>query len=83
MQTYSSRKALYNYKAYLANTTIKHIKVEYNANENPLTNSEQNSIYWLNVNVSNNEKKKTLPRQFKNKNAIQLYVFTLKIVTNE
>ncbi len=33
------------------------VKVEYHANENPLKNSEQNSICWSNINVSNNEKK--------------------------
>ncbi len=36
------------------------IKAEYHANakyENPLTISEKNSMYWSNVNVSNNGQK--------------------------
>ncbi len=35
---------------------ISSIKVEYHANENPLQNSETNSICWSMVNVSNNQK---------------------------
>ncbi len=32
------------------------LKVEFHANENPLNNSEKNSICWSKVNVSNNKK---------------------------
>ncbi len=32
-------------------------KGEYHTNENPLKNSEKNSIFWSKVNVSNNQKK--------------------------
>ncbi len=44
---------------------IQEIKVEYHTNaeyENPLKNSEKNSMCCSNVNVSNNGKKNTLPR---------------------
>ncbi len=34
------------------------VKVEYDANENSLENSEKNSICWSKFNVSNNQKTK-------------------------
>ncbi len=37
------------------------IKVEYHANENPLKKSENNSICWSKVNVSNYQKTITMP----------------------
>ncbi len=37
------------------------IQVEYHANENPLKNSEKNSMCWSKVNLSNNQNKNTLP----------------------
>ncbi len=33
------------------------LKVEYHANENPLQNSEKNSICWSKINVSDNQKR--------------------------
>ncbi len=43
----------------IVNCLFKHrtLKVEYHANENPLKDSEKNSICWSKVNVYNNKKK--------------------------
>ncbi len=43
------------------------IKIEYDANENPLNNSEKNNICLSKVNVSNNQQKKSYNANFKNK----------------
>ncbi len=39
------------------NWNIELFKVEYHANENPSTNSEQNCLCWSKVNASNNRRK--------------------------
>ncbi len=57
---------------------LLNIKVEYHANENPLKNSEKNSISWSKVNVSNNQKNNNILPCYFFSNAITFLGFYIK-----